>query len=36
LWAWWWTFRFHKELRLLFYKLSDYQLFKEYPASWSK
>jgi len=40
----WWAFvstvmnlsRFHKERRLLFDKLSDYQLFKEYPAPWSK
>jgi hypothetical protein len=30
------TFEFHKESRLLFDKLSDYQLFKEYPAPWSK
>jgi short-subunit dehydrogenase involved in D-alanine esterification of teichoic acids len=29
-------FRFHKERRLLFDKLSDYQLFKRYPAPWSK
>jgi hypothetical protein len=29
------TFRFHKESRL-FDKLSDNQLFKEYPAPWSK
>jgi hypothetical protein len=27
---------FHKESRLLFDKLSDYQLFKEYPVPWSK
>jgi hypothetical protein len=26
---------FHKESRLFFDKLSDYQLFKEYLASWS-
>jgi hypothetical protein len=26
---------FHKESSLLFDKLSDYQLFKEYPAPWS-
>jgi len=30
------NFGFHKESRLLFHKLSDYQLFKEYPAPWSK
>jgi hypothetical protein len=28
--------RFHKERRLLFDKLSDYRLFKEYPAPWSE
>jgi hypothetical protein len=28
--------RFHKESKLLFQKLSDCQLFKEYPAPWSK
>jgi hypothetical protein len=39
----WWAFvktvmkiGFHKESRLLFEKLSDYQLFKEYPAPWRK
>jgi len=39
----WWTFvstvvyfRFHREIRLLFDKLSDYQLFKEHLVSWSK
>jgi hypothetical protein len=32
LWAWYWTFGFHKENRLLFDKLRDYQLFKEYSA----
>jgi hypothetical protein len=26
----------HKENRLLFEELSDYQLFKEYPEPWSK
>jgi hypothetical protein len=26
----------HKESRLLFDKLSNYQLFKEYPVPWSK
>jgi hypothetical protein len=26
----------HKERRLLFDKLSDYQLFKEYPTPWSE
>jgi hypothetical protein len=26
----------HKESRLLFDKMSDYQLFKEYPLTWSK
>jgi hypothetical protein len=36
LWTRWWTFWFHKESRLLFEKLSDYQLFKEYPAPWSE
>jgi len=30
------TFGFHKESWLLFDKLSDYQLFKEHPAPWSK
>jgi hypothetical protein len=41
--AWWWAFVsmvmnlwFHKESRLLFDKLNDYQLFKEYPAPWSE
>jgi hypothetical protein len=29
------NFEFHKESRLLYDKLSDYQLFKEYPP-WSK
>jgi hypothetical protein len=28
------TFGFHKESKLLFDKLSDYQLFKEYLAAW--
>jgi hypothetical protein len=28
--------RGHKERSLLFDELSDYQLFKEYPAPWSK
>jgi hypothetical protein len=28
--------RAHKGSRLLFDKLSDYQLFKEYPAPWSE
>jgi hypothetical protein len=28
--------RVHKESSLLFDKLSDYQLFKEYPAPWFK
>jgi hypothetical protein len=28
--------RVHKESRLLFHKLSDYQLFNEYPAPWSE
>jgi hypothetical protein len=28
--------RFHKESRLFFDKLSNYQLFKEYSALWSK
>jgi hypothetical protein len=27
---------FHKERRLLVDNLSDYQLFKKYPASWRK
>jgi hypothetical protein len=27
---------FNKESRLLFDKLSNYQLFKEYPVPWSK
>jgi hypothetical protein len=36
LWAPWWTFGFHRESRLLFDNLSDYQLFKEYPAPWSR
>jgi hypothetical protein len=27
---------FHKESTLLFDKLSDYQLFKEYSATWSE
>jgi hypothetical protein len=27
---------FHKESRLLFQKLSDYQIYKEYPAPWSE
>jgi hypothetical protein len=38
----WWAFlnmvmnlRVDKEVRLSFEKLSDYQLFKEYPAPWS-
>jgi len=30
------NFGFHKESRLLFDKLSDYKLCKEYPAPWSK
>jgi hypothetical protein len=30
------NFRAHKESRLLFDKLSNYQLLKEYPATWSK
>jgi hypothetical protein len=28
--------RFHKESRIFFGKLSDNQLFEEYPAPWSK
>jgi hypothetical protein len=28
LWTRWWTFAFHKERRIFFDKLSDYQLFK--------
>jgi hypothetical protein len=28
--------RFNKESRLFFDKLSNYQLFKDYPAPWSK
>jgi hypothetical protein len=28
LWTWWWTFRFHKESRIFFDKLSGSQLFK--------
>jgi hypothetical protein len=39
----WWAFvdkvlnlGFHKESRLFFDKLSNYQLCKEYPAPWSK
>jgi hypothetical protein len=35
LWARWWTFGFHKESRLLFDKLIDYQLFKEFTKPWS-
>jgi hypothetical protein len=35
LWAWLWTFRFHKE-RILFDKLNNYKLFKEYPTPWSE
>jgi hypothetical protein len=35
LWAQLWTFGFHIE-SWLFDKLSDYQLFKEYPAPWSE
>jgi hypothetical protein len=27
---------FHKESRIFFDKLSDYQLLKDYPASWNK
>jgi hypothetical protein len=30
------TFGFHKDSMLVFDKLSDYQLFKEYPAPWSE
>jgi hypothetical protein len=30
------NFGFQKENRLLFDRLSDYQLSKEYPAPWSK
>jgi hypothetical protein len=30
------SLRVHKESRILFDKLSDYQLFKEYPAPWSE
>jgi hypothetical protein len=30
------NFGFHKESRIFFDKLSDNQLFKEYPAPWSK
>jgi len=30
------TFGFHKENRLLFDKLSNYQLSKEYTAPWSE
>jgi len=30
------TFGFHKESRLLFHNLRDYQLFNKYPALWSK
>jgi len=30
------TFGFHEESRLLFDKLSDNELFKKYPAPWSK
>jgi hypothetical protein len=36
----WWAFVnmvwFCKESRLLFDRLSDYQLLKEYPAPWSE
>jgi len=34
-WARSWTFGFHKESRLPFDELSDYQFFKEYPAPWN-
>jgi hypothetical protein len=30
------NFGFHKESRILFDKLNDYQLFKEYPAPYRK
>jgi hypothetical protein len=36
LWTRLWTCWFHKESRLLCDKLSDYQLFDEYPAPWSE
>jgi hypothetical protein len=32
LWTRWWTCGFHTESSLFFDKVSDYQLFKEYPA----
>jgi hypothetical protein len=34
LWERQWTFKFHKESRLLFDNLNDYRLFRECPAPW--
>jgi hypothetical protein len=36
LWAQQWIFGFHKESRILFESLNEYQLFKEHHAPWTK